>query len=78
MNRSGGLQRSVAGQGHGRFLPVTLPRECSDQGKQAEAGSHCPLTPEGPIKGGVEGPIKGGIKGPLRAPAFCESVPLVT
>jgi hypothetical protein len=28
----------------------------------------CPLTPEGPIKGGVEGPIKGGIKGPLEGP----------
>ena len=45
MNRSGGLQRSVAGQGHGRFLPVTLPRGASDQRKRAEAGSHCPLTP---------------------------------
>jgi hypothetical protein len=27
--------RSVAGQGHGRFLPVTLPRERSDQRKRA-------------------------------------------
>jgi len=38
-------QRSEAGQGHGRFLPVTLPRERPDQRKRVEAGSHCPLTP---------------------------------
>ena len=68
MNRSGGLQHSVAGQGHGRVLPVTLPRGASDQRKRPQAGHHCPLTPEGPIKGGVEGPIKGGIKGPLEGP----------
>jgi hypothetical protein len=45
MNQSGGLQRSVAGQGHARVLRVTLPRGASDQRKQAEAGHHCPLTP---------------------------------
>jgi hypothetical protein len=45
MNRSGGLKRSVAGLGHGRFLPVTLPRGASDQRKGTEAGSPCPLTP---------------------------------
>ena len=40
LNRSGGLRRSVAGQGHGRFLPVTLPRERPDQGKRREVGSY--------------------------------------
>ena len=37
LNRPDGLLRSVAGQGHGRFLPVTLPRERPDQGKRAAA-----------------------------------------
>src|SRR4029450_197596 len=32
-----GLLRSVAGQGHARVLPVTLPREASDQGERTEA-----------------------------------------
>ena len=45
LNRPDGLLRSEAGQGHGRFLPVTLPRGASDQHKQAETGSNCPLTP---------------------------------
>jgi hypothetical protein len=39
--------RSVAGQGHGRFLPVTLPRGASDQRKRAEAGSYGSPTPGG-------------------------------
>jgi len=66
---SGGLLRSVAGQGHGRVLPVTLPRGASDQAKRAEAGHDCPSPPEGPIKGGVEGPIKGGSRDPWRDPS---------
>jgi hypothetical protein len=41
------------------FLPVTLPRERPDQRKQAEAGSYCPLTPEGPIEGGLRDPSRG-------------------
>jgi hypothetical protein len=45
MNRSGGLQRSVAGQGHAQKPRVALPRGASDQAKRAEAGSNCPLTP---------------------------------
>ena len=45
LNQPDGLLRSVAGQGHGRCLPVTLPRGASDQHKRAEAGSTCPLTP---------------------------------
>ena len=45
LNRVDGLQRSVAGQGHARFLRVTLPRERPDLLKRAVAGSHCPLTP---------------------------------
>ena len=51
MNQSGGLLRSVAGQGHGRFLPVTLPRGASDQRKQAEAGSLRSPTPGGTHQG---------------------------
>jgi len=73
LNRSGGHQRSVAGQGHGRVLPVTLPRGASDQHKQAEAGSPRSPTPGGPIRGGVGGPIRGGIRGPLRGPIRGES-----
>jgi hypothetical protein len=45
LNRPDGLLRSVAGQGHGWCLPVTLPRERPDQAKHSEAGDHCPLTP---------------------------------
>jgi len=45
LNRPDGLLHSVAGQGHGRFLPVTLPRERPDLLKRAVAGSPCPLTP---------------------------------
>jgi hypothetical protein len=37
LNRSGGLQRSEAGQGHARVLRVTLPRGASDQGKRPAA-----------------------------------------
>ena len=37
LDRPDGLLRSVAGQGHARFLRVTLPRERPDQGKRAEA-----------------------------------------
>jgi hypothetical protein len=48
LNRPDGLLRSVAGQGHGRFLPVTLPRGASDQGKRTEAG-----TPRSPTPGGT-------------------------
>jgi hypothetical protein len=51
MNRSGGLLRSVAGQGYARFLPVTLPRERPDQAKRAEAGSHRSPTPRGTYQG---------------------------
>ena len=47
LDRPDGLLRSVAGQGHGRFLPVTLPRGASDQGKRAEAGSPRSPTPGG-------------------------------
>src|SRR5215208_6316820 len=47
LNRPDGLLRSVAGQGHARFLPVTLPRERPDQGKRSEAGDHRALTPGG-------------------------------
>jgi len=64
INQSGGLLRSVAGQGHGRFLPVTLPRGASDQRKLAEAGTPRFPPPGGPIRGGVGGPIRGGIRGP--------------
>jgi hypothetical protein len=66
--RSGGLQRSVAGQGHARFVRVTLPRGASDQGKRTEPGSFRSLTPRGPIRGGVGGPIRGGVGGPLWGP----------
>ena len=37
LNRPDGLLRSVAGRGHGRFLPVTPPRERPDQGKRPTA-----------------------------------------
>ena len=45
LNQPDGLLRSVAGQGHGRVLPVTLPRGASEQHKRTELGFHCPLTP---------------------------------
>jgi hypothetical protein len=75
MNQSGGLQRSVAGQGHGRFLPVTLPRGASDQRKRAEAGSPRSPTPrgthqgrgwgthQGRDQGGDRGTHPGGVEG---------------
>ena len=45
LNRVDGLLRSVAGQGHARFVCVTLPRGASDQPKWPETGRHWPLTP---------------------------------
>jgi hypothetical protein len=53
---AGVLMRTPFGLGdkealRGLVVPVTLPRVRPDQRKWAEAGSHCPLTPEGPIKG---------------------------
>jgi hypothetical protein len=48
LDRPDGLLRSVAGQGHGRVLPVTLPRGASDQRKRAEAG-----VPRSPTPGGT-------------------------
>ena len=61
MNQSGGLQRSVAGQGHGRFLPVTLPRERPDQRKRPEAGSNRYAVACVPIMVGIAVPIMVGI-----------------
>ena len=63
MNRSVGLQRSVAGQGHGRFLPVTLPRGASDQAKRAEAGDHRSPTPMGTHQGRGWGAHQGRDRG---------------
>jgi hypothetical protein len=51
LNGSDGLQRSVAGQGHGQTPPVTLPRGASDQGKQAKAGNPRSPTPRGTHQG---------------------------
>ena len=65
--------RSEAGQGHGRFLPVTLPRERPDQHKRTEAGAHRSPTSGGPIRGGVGGPIRGGIRGVIGGPIQGES-----
>jgi hypothetical protein len=53
---AGALMRTPFGLGdkealRGLVLPVTLPRVRPDQRKWAEAGSHCPLTPEGPSRG---------------------------
>jgi hypothetical protein len=59
--RSGGLLHSVAGQGHARFLRVTLPRERSDQGKRSEAGSHRYAVGCVPIMVGIAVPIMVGI-----------------
>jgi len=43
--------RSVAGQGHARFLRVTLPRGASDQRKRTEAGDPKSPTPRGTHQG---------------------------
>jgi hypothetical protein len=51
LNQPDGLLHSVAGQGHGRFLPVTLPRYASDQRKQSEAGNSRSPTPGGTHQG---------------------------
>jgi hypothetical protein len=66
LNRSGGLLRSVAGQGHGRFLPVTLPRGASDQHKQAETGSSRSPTPGGTHQGRGWGTHQGRDQGTPR------------
>src|SRR5215207_1686314 len=80
LNRPDGLLRSVAGQGHGRFLPVTLPRGASDQGKRAEGGSHRSPTPrgthqgrgwgthQGRDQGGSSGGPSGGSRGAEKSP----------
>ena len=68
MNQSDGLLRSVAGQGHGRFLPVTLPRGASDQGKRAEAGDHRSPTPRGTHQGRGWGTHQGRDQGTLGGP----------
>ena len=68
LNRSGGLLRSVAGQGHGQNPPVTLPRERPDLLKRAEAGDHRSPTPRGTHQGRGWGTHQGGIKGPLEGP----------
>ena len=74
LNRPDGLQRSVAGQGHGRFLPVTLPRGASDQGKRAEAGSHRSPTPGGTHQGRGWGTHQGRDQGTPRGtdPGGCQ------
>ena len=51
LNQPDGLLRSEAGQGHGRFLPVTLPRGASNQRKQAADGNHRSPTPRGTHQG---------------------------
>jgi len=61
MNRSGGLLRSVAGQGHARFLRVTLPRGASDQRKRPAAGSNRYAVACVPIMVGIAVPIMVGI-----------------
>ena len=68
INRPDGLLRSVAGQGHGRFLPVTLPRERLTSANGPRPAPTGPPPPEGPIKGGVGGPIRGGIRGVIGGP----------
>src|SRR5215212_9639253 len=57
LNRSDGLLRSVAGRGHGRFLPVTPPRERPDQRKRPEAGSNRYAVACVPIMVGIAVPI---------------------
>ena len=51
--------RSEAGQGHGRVLPVTLPRGASDQRKRAEAGHQCPSPLRDPSREGLRDPSRG-------------------
>jgi len=51
LNQPDGLLRSEAGQGHARFLRVTLPRGASDQRKRAEASDHRSPTPMGTHQG---------------------------
>jgi hypothetical protein len=69
LDRPDGLLRSVAGQGHGRFLPVTLPRGASDQGKRTEVGHHCPPHPlRDPLREGLRDPSRGGSRDPWRDP----------
>ena len=66
MNRSGGLLRSVAGQGpRGARDPA---RGASDQRKQAEAGAAGPPTPRGTHQGRGWGTHRGGIRGVIRGP----------
>src|SRR5829696_880959 len=68
MNRSGGLLRSVAGQGHARCLRVTLPRERPDQDKRAKAGSNRYAVACVPIMVGNAVPITVGIMVPIDGP----------
>jgi hypothetical protein len=63
LNQPDGLLRSVAGQGDGRFWPVTLPRGASDQRKRARPAPPGPPPPGGPIRGGIRGVIGGPIPG---------------
>jgi hypothetical protein len=58
--------RSVAGEGHGAVLPVTLPRGASDQRKRTKAGTPRSPTLGGPIRGGIRGPLGGPIRGEVR------------
>ena len=51
LDRPDGLLRSEAGQGHARFLRVTLPRGASDQRKRPKAGAHRSPTPRGTHQG---------------------------
>jgi hypothetical protein len=59
LNQPDGLLRSVAGQGDGRFLPVTLPRGASDQRKRARAGASRSPTPGGTRQGRDQGGDRG-------------------
>jgi hypothetical protein len=58
---SDGLLRSVVGQGHARFVRVTLPRGASDQGKRPEGGSRRYAVARVPIMVGIAVPIMVGI-----------------
>ena len=67
LNQPDGLLRSVAGQGHGRFLPVTLPRGASDQqtsrGRRAQV-PHPQGDPSGePSRGTHQGRDQGTSRG---------------
>ena len=66
LNRSDGLLRSVAGQGHARVLRVTLPRGASDQRKRAEAGIPRSPTPGGDSSGEGSGDPYGDRSGETR------------